>query len=364
MKRNSAYFIILVSCSVVGSLFAGESSERGASSSRRLSNENDKALLDAANRGDFKVVETLLRSRGVNVNAVNSDGRTALMLAAAKGHVEIVKLLLDARANVDVVDFKGQTALDFAANPAVVNELKKYDALSFKSLVTADDQISRVGPTRVLLAFSSHKGVEGVKLADKAIRFGANLCAKNAAGDTALTLAVKADNVGMVQLLFDKMEWKVTKDGGRVVIGNRWSCLGVDEFRAVQSLAKDSKIQELFAIKMREMVMAFFKAAINGDIEAISKLRDEGVDVNVVNWQGKNALMFAVSNGHAETVELLLDGGVDVNARDGNGQTALDIALQVAPKNPLMVKLLRDHGMLTASELRERAAAHASASSH
>ena len=50
-------------------------------------------LLAAAKKGDADAVQALL-AKGVDVNAKNSYGATALSFAADKGHLEVVKLLL------------------------------------------------------------------------------------------------------------------------------------------------------------------------------------------------------------------------------------------------------------------------------
>jgi outer membrane protein assembly factor BamB len=60
-------------------------------------------LWDAARQGDARRVEAVLKA-GVDVNAGNSYGVTALALAAGKGHLAVVKTLLRRRANVNVTD--------------------------------------------------------------------------------------------------------------------------------------------------------------------------------------------------------------------------------------------------------------------
>lgn len=46
---------------------------------------------------------------------IKNQGRTALQVAAYLGQVELVQLLLQARASVDLLDDEGNTALHYAA---------------------------------------------------------------------------------------------------------------------------------------------------------------------------------------------------------------------------------------------------------
>lgn len=57
------------------------------------------ALVDAAAGGALARVQQLLDG-GVRVDATDSEGRTALMAAAAFGHADIVRLLLERGADV------------------------------------------------------------------------------------------------------------------------------------------------------------------------------------------------------------------------------------------------------------------------
>ena len=57
---------------------------------------------------------TALVSLGADVSQVERDGQTPLMHAAAKGFVDTVRVLLDARADVNAKAANGTTALDSA----------------------------------------------------------------------------------------------------------------------------------------------------------------------------------------------------------------------------------------------------------
>jgi hypothetical protein len=70
-------------------------------------------LLEVAEKGREAVVKLLLEA-GANVDP-RSFGWTPLMLAAANGHEAVVKLLLEAKANVEREDLKYRTPLLWAA---------------------------------------------------------------------------------------------------------------------------------------------------------------------------------------------------------------------------------------------------------
>ena len=72
------------------------------------------ALLEAARTGDRARVVTLLDS-GVNVNSLSRYGISALGFAAERGHFDIVRLLVERQADVNVADsFYGSRPLDMA----------------------------------------------------------------------------------------------------------------------------------------------------------------------------------------------------------------------------------------------------------
>jgi len=54
--------------------------------------------------------------RGDDVNARDGEGRSLLMLAAAKGNINVCRILLDAGANIALADAKGNDAFSFAVN--------------------------------------------------------------------------------------------------------------------------------------------------------------------------------------------------------------------------------------------------------
>jgi ankyrin repeat protein len=65
------------------------------------------------------------------------------------------------------------------------------------------------------------------------------------------------------------------------------------------------------------------EAAFAGNVEEVRRLLEEGTAVDVVDPEGRTALMWASFNGHTAVDALLLEKGAAVNARETNGRTAL-----------------------------------------
>ncbi len=72
-------------------------------------------LASAAIEGHTEIVKLLLEKHA-KVDLVNNHGNTALILAAYKGYTEIVKLLLKANAGVDLKNSCYATASDLVHN--------------------------------------------------------------------------------------------------------------------------------------------------------------------------------------------------------------------------------------------------------
>jgi uncharacterized protein len=86
----------------------------GATPNTRIST-GETPIMTCASSGSADAVRMLI-ARGADVNAVEpSQNQDALMWAAAERHPDVVRLLIDARANLQAHTRKGFTALHFAA---------------------------------------------------------------------------------------------------------------------------------------------------------------------------------------------------------------------------------------------------------
>mmetsp|Transcript_59664 Transcript_59664/g.69726 ORF Transcript_59664/g.69726 Transcript_59664/m.69726 type:complete len:917 (-) Transcript_59664:132-2882(-) len=79
------------------------------------SEEGITPLIGAASEGHVEALKLLIAANA-NVNASDKDGTTPLMAASARGHQEAVKALIEAKADINVQNEDGHTALMFAYN--------------------------------------------------------------------------------------------------------------------------------------------------------------------------------------------------------------------------------------------------------
>lgn len=86
------------------------------------------------------------------------------------------------------------------------------------------------------------------------------------------------------------------------------------------------------------------RAAADGDLAEVKRLKSEGIDVNLMDEISKAALHYAAENSHYKVAQWLLENGAEVNLHDAEmiGETALSLA--VRKDYPEMVELLLRHG--------------------
>ena len=76
-----------------------------------------------------------------------------------------------------------------------------------------------------------------------------------------------------------------------------------------------------------DLMRAFMKAAQNGDVDALSRHIESGMDVNTTSWEGETAAIEAAFYGHAAALKLLVRAGADLSLRHDQGGTAMICAI-------------------------------------
>ena len=229
----------------------------------------DSRLAVLAAHNDLVGATELLRG-GADPDVKDPLGYTPLMLAAARGHLQMVEMLLTAGADVHVLDDRvGSSALHRAAqcgNPAVALAIIRRGA-------HIDLQAPRNGHTALIDAVWHKRAPVVAALLDQ----GARVDVVARMGYTALDIAVR-DGLEPIAALIRAREER-TRD---IVEG-----------------------QPLIA------------AVDAGDAQTVGDLLSSAtIDVNAVSPEGFTALMIASQNGRTDIVTLLLAAGADCRIVD------------------------------------------------
>lgn len=103
-------------------------------------------LLDMARHGDPTLIEYV--KQGVNVDLVNQDGQSFLMLASYNGQLELTRALLEAGANPNLLNDRGQSPLAgviFKKEDALIDLLVEHGADPLAGQPTAVDTARMFG---------------------------------------------------------------------------------------------------------------------------------------------------------------------------------------------------------------------------
>lgn len=276
------------------------------------------------------VFNALVKNYPHCVNQRDENQQTPLHLAALRGDIAFVEMLLKAGANAHVKDTEEKTPLELALvaqQTAIVRCLKHYgvksDGMVANVLLQQRIQNNDVAYVQFLLEEKSwltltinQRDAQGKNLLQQAVLLGhlevvqllldrkANPNLKDDRGNTALHDAVNQKHLGLVKLLLEH--------GARTDIEND---------QGNKALNQESKNALLHL------------AAQLGDVETVQRFAvSTGVLLDTRHTDTQNAaketpLHLAVKGRHGEVVHVLLQKGANPDVQNEQGETALSLAV-------------------------------------
>lgn len=246
----------------------------------------------ASGDGDgFTDIVPLLLERKALLEVCERNGATALIRAAQHGRLGIVRHLIAAGANVDHAELDGGTSLMLASQAGHVDVMR--------ALLDARANVNAVGPQN---------------------------------GETALLLAAQLGQVEPVQLLLDRGALP------RAARPGDCSPLQMASMRGFLSVVRVLLSGGADVNEPGELgVMSLGLAAGKGHADVTTELLSAGANVNQRSIDGASPVMMAAYFGHARIVLQLIEAGADITLRRESGETALDLATQNGHAETIMI---------------------------
>lgn len=306
-----------------------------------MNDPTSRYLHEAVKKDDYELAARFLAlhpTNGIDVNARDGYGMTALMWATGRGSKEIISLLLEHGADVEAR-----------------NEL--LSVRSIEKLATGKEDywalIDRMGTMEAnkhhgwtALIWASRNGqTEAVNLL---LDSRANINAITKDGFTALVHAIDSKHVVTAQLLLERgAEPDLIESGCSPALPTAAGYGFVDLVQAF--LDRGANIDALDSFKHN----AFLNAVAGNQPEVLGLLLKRGLDSNTfrLGHGYLPPLHLTLEDDALECAGLLLNHGADINAKDEiDGETALQSAL-VEMRSPGVARLLIERGANTKSAL-------------
>ncbi|CAM9139016.1 unnamed protein product [Ectocarpus fasciculatus] len=297
----------------------------GGADKCKVNSDGRSPLLVAVENGRLTAATVLLHaSEEDNAGFVDrrygSDEYSALDLAACGGHQQILKMLIRHGCDVNAGDSDGVTALYLAA----LND----QPCSIDVLVKAGAKVEARSPGRhrwsalhVACAYGSNEAVSAL-LTHDALLFG-----RDASNHTPLHLAVQHGHDSTVEIL---LRWGSDPTYISCVSACRYSPLDVaaslGHMKALQAMCVHMRDKATWEYK-RAVGDALYAAILSDQVGAMKWLMSVGASVNNTWAKKGGALQVAALAGSTGAAEALLAAGASITYRcDENNRSALDIA--------------------------------------
>ncbi|KAJ5110886.1 hypothetical protein N7532_001421 [Penicillium argentinense] len=289
-------------------------------------NSGNTALHLAARRG-HTTAGKILRERGADCDAKNEAGITPLIEAASREHLKFIEWLLHEGVMVGVCAMRGD-ALQAAA-------LRGYAEVVRILLDAHADVNAQGGKYGNALQAAAYRG--STEVVWMLLDAHADVNAQGGYFGNALQAAALGESTKVVRILIDAHA-DVNAQGGQ--FGN-----------ALQAAAygESSEVGGQFGNALQA-------AAYRGNTEVVRMLLDAHADVNAQGGEYGSPLHAALQMGHSDHIDILLIAGADPLLPDELGQTSLHIAasenmMPILPSSPRLALAINERNKLLRTPL-------------
>ena len=273
--------------------------------------QDQTPLIEALSNNRIETAMELVRSGAKVKGCFSRQGETPLMMAAARGAVELVRLLLKKRCDLEHKDFIGCTALMHGAKGGSIDVVRLLlDAGADKGVR------DHYGKNPLQWASPLHPDVGRLLL-------GKQACSPGLAREAILKAALDG-NMGMLKtLLSQNAIVQPREEGGESALVNAL----FQKPNVALALLLSHPRTEINYRSGKLLRTPLIVAVVCGEKEKVRLLLDHGADLSMPDADGRTAVNHAAMGAHREILALLFEKGASLNDRDNGGGTSLHQAI-------------------------------------
>ena len=284
------------------------------------------ALHLAAIKGSVPMIE-LLVSKGSKINSVNNQLNTALHLSIMNSNDGVSEILINKGSNLEMQNIVGKTPLHLSV---------RYNRTSIAGLLIKKrvNINSRDDQQRTPLALAARES-GNVEIAKLLISQGACINTRDSDNNMPLNFAAWKCFNGLIDLLLD-MNAEFDKSNNRAY-GMAFSAANCGSLRLFNNVSENS--EELFSNEFFNKDL--MQAAISGGSLGIVKiLSSKGTKIiEETDIYGWTPLHYATLRGHGKMLRFLVKQGFDINRCTISGKSSYNIAEEVGNKDEMKLIL-------------------------
>ncbi|XP_067887441.1 transient receptor potential cation channel, subfamily N, member 1 isoform X5 [Heterodontus francisci] len=271
------------------------SSNRIQQAINKQSKNGCSPLLLAAERGHTEMVKILLLNHA-RVDVFDEHGKAGLHLAAENGHDQISDILLWHKAFVNAKTKLGLTPLHLGAQ----NGYNRLVKLLVETHASSIDALSLSKRTPLHLAAGNGQ----LDVCNSLLKMKANVNATDIHGQTPLHLAAENDHSEVVKLFLKQKPELVTSAN---MEGSTCAHIAASKgsVAVIKELLKFNKAGVTTARNKTKDSTPLHLAAAGGHAEVVKVLLEAGASAIDENAEGMNAIHLAAKNGHINVLEAL-----------------------------------------------------------
>ncbi|XP_046330940.2 ankyrin repeat domain-containing protein 17-like [Haliotis rufescens] len=287
---------------------------RGADASVQDANSNN-ILHWASHGGNVDMVQYVISSGLVDINSRGSQGYSPVMMAAERGHKEVVALLAQKGCDMSHVTNGGNNILHVTCTGGDVTMVK---CLLLMNIVDINSRGANERTATMMAVLKGHSAVFELLVSE-----GSDLSPVSSNNNNILHEACVGGDVSIVNYIISKGVVAINSRGKY----DRTPVMVAAEFGHTNVLELLVREGGDVNVRSSEGNTILHAACLGGHVKMVRHvLSTTRVNVNARGKKGRSPLMLAAWMGHQEVFELLVSAGSDVSLVDDGGNNILHVA--------------------------------------